>query len=72
MKRMMHTRTEDGQTEVLVHYEGALGEDALCGHDLSGDSVAGESWTAATETRRRVNCQDCLAIVRHVRGRRTS
>ena len=70
MKRLEHTING----ERVVHYDGpqhAAGY-TLCGHDTTGDALGhdrSEQWTEAVETRRRVTCPHCLAIVAHVRGR---
>ena len=66
MKRFFHLKND----RKLVHYDGILGGDlALCGHDLVGDTTFGDYWSAAVETKMRVNCEDCLSVVKHVRGR---
>lgn len=47
-----------------VHYEGAGGNDyTLCGDTLD------ECAEPPTETTKRVTCEQCKLIVRHVRGR---
>lgn len=61
MKRieLVHYETH----ELEVHYEGPNGNDyTLCGDTL--DECVGEP----TETKKRVTCERCKAIVRHVRG----
>lgn len=68
MKRLEHII--DGERR--VHYDGPqhFNGMALCGQDIMGDMIdRADRWTEATETRRRVNCPHCLAIVAHVRGR---
>ncbi len=37
---------------------------ALCGQDLWGDNVAGECWEEAEEVEGKINCPDCLRIIR--------
>ena len=66
MKRIEHII--DGA--LRVHYDGpqCFNGMALCGQDILGDAMAGESWGMATPSQRRVNCPHCMAIVRHVRG----
>ncbi len=77
MKRLEH----EINGERVVHYDGPQHSAglSLCGHDIDGDSMGAhvqgappcmESWTRAEETRRRVNCQHCQALVAHVRGRK--
>jgi hypothetical protein len=69
MQRLAHEF--NGAT--LVHYDSPFGDGyALCGQDIIGDEVGGDSWTEAKQTNRRVNCADCRAIVDHVRGRAPS
>jgi hypothetical protein len=53
----------------LVHYEGPFNDHALCGQDLSGDSIGTESWTVGKPTKKRVNCQDCIRFRNHVLGK---
>ncbi|MDO3380384.1 hypothetical protein [Geoalkalibacter halelectricus] len=65
MKRFEMTDAETG--EALVHYEGPFNDFALCGDALEMDRYAGESHPQ--ETNKRVTCEKCHAVVRHVRGR---
>jgi DNA-directed RNA polymerase subunit RPC12/RpoP len=59
--------TEPAETgEAVVHYEGAFYDCALCGDALEMDDHAAIS--EPVETTKRVTCENCIAIVRHVRG----
>lgn len=65
MEKCIHIK--NGQE--LIHYRGPFqGDVALCGHDLAGDSIHGDSWDRAEYTNRRVNCRECLIIMHYVRG----
>lgn len=48
----------------LVHWNGVDGQDTLCGMDLSG--CWGE-WNEAKRTSHKVDCEDCLNVVKHVK-----
>lgn len=66
--RIAETRSgcgEDASERGLVHYDGPslVGWQTLCGHV---DRVDFE-WK---DTNKRVNCQGCLDVLRHVTGRR--
>lgn len=65
MRRYEMTHAETGET--VIHYEGPFSDFALCGDALERDMHAGES--EPVETARRATCENCLAVVRHVRGR---
>ena len=57
---------ENGEREI-IHFDGVFqsGDVALCGHDLIGDSRLG--WEAATQTMKKVNCRQCIKIVKEVK-----
>ena len=61
MKKFEIVHIETNERE--VHYEGADGND----YTLCGDAMD-ECAEDPKETKRRVTCSRCLAIVRHVRG----
>jgi len=65
MRRFKMTHAETGETR--VHYEGAVGDFTLCGDALEVDEHSASH--PPEETSKRVDCENCLAIVRHVRGR---
>ena len=67
MKKMEHTVNG----ELIVHYDGAIGDYALCGHDLDGDEYGGDTWDSAKPSKKRVNCPNCIAIRNHVLGKKT-
>lgn len=75
MKRILIKRYwEDGSIEEEVHYDSPNTEFTLCGADMLGDKIGGdaegsERWDAGVETNRKVDCETCLAIVAHVRGK---
>lgn len=48
-----------------IHYNSPIqsGEYSLCGHDLCGDDFGG--WKEGELTDKKVNCEDCLAIVQY-------
>lgn len=61
MKKLEVVHIETGERE--VHYDGPGANDyTLCGDTLD------ECGEPPQETTRRVNCERCLAVVRHVRG----
>jgi hypothetical protein len=54
--------TENGVD--VVHFLGSgQGDVALCGQDLAGDKFLG--WDESTQTKEKVNCRDCIAIVKY-------
>lgn len=64
MRRFEMLHAETGERR--VHYEGPFVEFALCCDALELDDNAGAS--APELTSKRVTCERCLLIVRHVRG----
>lgn len=50
--------------KVRVHYDGGLNSTTLCGLALEGGVDLNEI-SAAEPTTRRVNCENCLTIVRY-------
>lgn len=65
---MMRYRMKHAETlEETVHYEGPFTDFSLCGDALECDRYAAES--VPTVTTKRVTCERCMAVVRHVRGR---
>ena len=49
----------------VVHLDSPInggGDTALCGHDLIGDGDLG--WETLDKTSQKVNCQNCIKIVR--------
>lgn len=65
MKKYFVIHSEDG--EKLVHYEGPFGDYALCGDALEVDrnGILNEPEI----TKKRVTCEKCLLVVKHVKGR---
>jgi hypothetical protein len=65
---MLKYEIDDAETgETVIHYDGADGYDmTLCGFPLEVDIHAAAN--EPRQTQKRVSCQRCLAIVRHVRG----
>jgi len=58
---------KDGGTE--VHFGGVSQKDvSLCLHDLSGDDCFGRSYAAASVTKDKVDCKDCIAIVNYCKS----
>lgn len=54
-------KTKERGTE--IHYKGVFDDHTLCGLDINGDVYL--RIEAATKVDKRVNCQDCLKIVRY-------
>lgn len=53
--------------EKTIHFVGDFQQDySLCGHDLAGDEDMG--WTEGVYTTSKVNCQDCIRIVRYCKA----
>lgn len=64
VKRYMVTEHDGSKT---VHYDGPFqpGDQALCGHDLLGDSQMKHS--AGKEVKKKVTCTECKRIIDHVK-----
>jgi len=65
MLRYQITHAETGET--TVHYDGAVSDYTLCGDAIEVDTMA--ALVQPEPTTKRVDCEMCLMIVRHVRGR---
>lgn len=48
---------------VSVHWDGAVGDQTLCGLEMQGDSLA--ELEEAKPTRAEVDCEHCLQIYNH-------
>ena len=55
------------EDDVVVHYEGPFPEFTLCGDAIEVDAHAARAEPSVTT--KRVSCDRCIAVVRHVRGR---
>lgn len=57
---------ENSDKEPEIHFVDFGQKDmALCGHDLAGDDCYGYTYEEATDTKEKVNCKDCIAIVEY-------
>lgn len=57
--------TVEGET--LVHFNGVIGNSyTLCGLNTEGDEYLGQK--PGKETKRKINCPDCLAIIRECKS----
>jgi len=63
MATKMKIQSEDGKKSV-VHFNSAHTDHSLCGSDLDGD----DGYCHGEPTEDRVDCEDCIAIVRLCRS----
>lgn len=57
---------ENSDREPEIHFVDCGQKDrSLCGHDLAGDDCYGYTYEEACETKEKVNCKDCIDIVKY-------
>ena len=69
MKVAQLTITDNGLSKTENHHPGVNQpwDVALCGQDLRGDSIAGESWEEHKQVNGKVTCYQCLIIILEVK-----
>lgn len=65
----------DGESiETKLHHPGVnqTWDIALCGQDLMGDNIAGATWKEAQSVDGKIDCPDCIAIIKACKALRKS
>lgn len=74
MKVAKLTITDGATVKTKMHHPGITQpwDISLCGQDLMGDSIGTESWPEAEAVDGKIDCPDCLAIIKTCRALRRS
>lgn len=74
MKVAKLTITDGTIVKTSMHHPGVAQpwDVSLCGQDLMGDNIGTEKWQEAVAVNGKIDCPDCLAIIRTCRALRRS